>query len=77
MRRRRRDQALLKTLGLVRRQALSVAQWQALSQAPAASIPLPLVLLTIPVTAVLAAGLAVGPGRAAARLRAGVVLRAE
>ena len=106
VRRRRRDLALLKTLGLVRRQVLSVVEWQALSLAavalaigvplgllagrwawvlfassaglaPAASIPLPLVLLTIPVTAALAAGLAVGPGRAAARVRAGVVLRAE
>ena len=106
VRRRRRDLALLKTLGLVRRQVLSVVEWQALilagvalligvplgllagrwawmlfassaGLAPAASIPLPLVLLTIPVTAALAAGIAVGPGRAAARVRAGVVLRAE
>ena len=106
VRQRRRDLALLKTLGLVRRQVLSVVEWQALSLAavalvigvplgllagrwawvlfassaglaPAASIPLALVLLTIPVTAALAAGLAVGPGRAAARVRAGVVLRAE
>ena len=106
VRRRRRDLALLKTLGLVRRQVLSVVEWQALSLAaaalvigvplgllagrwawvlfassaglaPAASIPVPLVLLTIPVTAALAAGLAAGPGRAAARVRAGVVLRAE
>ena len=36
-----------------------------------------LVLLTIPVTAALAAGIAVGPGRAAARVRAAVVLLAE
>jgi FtsX-like permease family len=106
VRRRRRDLAMLKTLGLVRRQVLSVVQWQALSLAvvalligvplgllagrwawalfassaglaPAASIPVPLVLLTIPVTAALAAGIAVWPGRAAARVRAAATLRAE
>jgi hypothetical protein len=106
VRRRRRDLALLKTLGLVRRQVLSVVQWQALSLAgvalligvplgllagrgawalfatsaglaPAASIPVPLVLLTIPVTAALAAGIAVWPGRAAAGVRAAATLRAE
>jgi hypothetical protein len=106
VRRRRRDLAVLKTLGLVRHQVLSVVEWQALSLAgvalligvplgllagrwawvlfassaglaPAASIPVSLVLLTIPVTAALAAGIAVWPGRAAARVRAAVVLRAE
>jgi hypothetical protein len=106
VRRRRRDLAMLKALGLVRRQVLSVVEWQALSLAgvavaigvplgllagrwawvlfassagltPAASIPVPLILLTIPVTAVLAAGLAVWPGWAAARVRPAVVLRAE
>ena len=106
VRRRRRDLATLKTLGLVRRQVLSVVEWQALSLAgvavaigvplgllagrwawvlfassaglaPAASIPVPLILLTIPVTAALAAGLALWPGRAAARVRPAVVLRAE
>ena len=106
VRRRRRDLAMLKTLGLVRRQVLSVVEWQALSLAvaalligvplgllagrwawalfassaglaPAASIPVPLVLLTIPVTAALAAGIAVWPGRAAARVRAAATLRAE
>jgi hypothetical protein len=45
--------------------------------APAASVPIPLVLLTIPVTAALAAGIAVWPGRAAARVRPAVVLRTE
>jgi ABC-type antimicrobial peptide transport system permease subunit len=106
VRRRRRDLAMLKTLGLVRRQVLSVVEWQALSLAgvallvgvplgllagrwawvlfassaglaPAASVPIPLVLLTIPVTAALAAGIAVWPGRAAARVRPAVVLRTE
>ena len=106
VRRRRRDLAMLKTLGLVRRQVLSVVEWQALSLAavalligvplgllagrwawalfassaglaPAASIPVPLVLLTIPVTAVAAALIAAWPGRAAARIRPATVLRAE
>jgi hypothetical protein len=45
--------------------------------APAASIPVALVLLTIPVTAVAAALIAAWPGRAAARIRPATVLRAE
>jgi hypothetical protein len=45
--------------------------------APAASIPLALVLLMIPVTAVLAALIAAWPGQAAARIRPATVLRAE
>ena len=45
--------------------------------APAASIPVALVLLIIPATVTLAALIAAGPGRAAARVRAAVVLRAE
>ena len=106
VRRRRRDLAMLKTLGLVRRQVLSVVEWQALSLAgvalligvplgllagrwawelfassaglaPAASIPVALVLLTVPVTAVAAALIAAWPGRAAARIRPATVLRAE
>jgi hypothetical protein len=106
VRQRRRDLALLKTLGLVRRQVLSVVQWQALSLAgvalligvplgllagrwawelfassaglaTAASIPVALVLLIIPVTVALAALIAAWPGRAAARIRPATVLRAE
>ena len=106
VRRRRRDLAILKALGLVRRQVLGVVEWQALSLAgvalligvplgllagrwawglfassaglaPAASIPVALVLLIIPATVALAALIAPGPGRAAARVRAAVVLRAE
>ena len=106
VRRRRRDLAMLKTLGLVRRQVLSVVEWQALSLAgvalligvplgllagrwawalfassaglaPAASIPVALVLLIIPVTVALAALIAAWPGRAAARVRPATVLRAE
>ena len=106
VRRRRRDLAMLKILGLVRRQVLSVVEWQALSLAgaalligvplgllagrwawalfassaglaPAASIPVPLVLLTIPVTAALAALIAAAPGRAAAGVRPAITLRAE
>ena len=46
VRRRRRDLALLKTLGLVRRQVLSVVEWQALSLAGVAvAIGVPLGLL--------------------------------
>jgi predicted lysophospholipase L1 biosynthesis ABC-type transport system permease subunit len=106
VRRRRRDLAMLKTLGLVRRQVLSVVEWQALSLAavalligvplgllagrsawvlfassaglaPAASIPVALVLLIIPATLALAALAAAWPGRAAARVRPAVTLRAE
>jgi ABC-type antimicrobial peptide transport system permease subunit len=106
VRRRRRDLAMLKTLGLVRRQVLGVVEWQALSLAgvavaigvplgllagrwawelfassaglaPAASIPVALVLLIIPVTVALAALIAAWPGRAAARIRPATVLRAE
>ena len=106
VRRRRRDLAVLKTLGLVRRQVLSVVEWQAVSLAavalavgvplgilagrwawklfadsagvaPGASIPVSLVLLTIPVTAVLAALIAAWPGRTAARVRPAVTLRTE
>jgi hypothetical protein len=90
----------------VRRQVLSVVQWQALSLAgaalligvplgllagrgawalfassaglgPAASIPIALILLTIPVTFALAALIAAAPGRAAAGVRPAVTLRAE
>jgi hypothetical protein len=106
VRRRRRDLAMLKTLGLVRRQVLGVVEWQALSLAavalligvplgllagrwvwvlfassaglaPAASIPATLVLLIIPATLALAALIAAWPGRAAARVRPAVTLRAE
>jgi hypothetical protein len=106
VRRRRRDLAVLKTLGLVRRQMLGVVEWQALSLAgvalligvplglvagrwawvlfassaglaPAASIPVALVLLIIPVTVALAALIAAWPARAAARVRPATVLRAE
>jgi ABC-type antimicrobial peptide transport system permease subunit len=106
VRRRRRDLAMLKTLGLVRRQVLGVVEWQALSLAavalligvplgllagrwawllfassaglsPAASIPVALVLLIIPVTVALAALIAIWPARAAARVRPAIVLRTE
>jgi hypothetical protein len=106
VRRRRRDLAMLKALGLVRRQVLGVVEWQAAALAgtalllgvplgilagrwawvlfassagvaPGASIPVPLVLLTIPVTAAAAALIAAWPGRAAARVRPAVALRAE
>jgi hypothetical protein len=106
VRRRRRDLAILKVLGLLRRQLLLVVCWEAIALAaaalfvgvplgllagrwawvlfadsagvaPDASVPVALVLLIIPVTLALAALIAAWPGRAAARVRAGVVLRAE
>lgn len=106
VRRRRRDLAMLKALGLVRRQVLGVVEWQAVALAatallfgvplgilagrlswavfaasagvsPAASVPVPLVLATIPVTVALAVLIAAWPGRAAARVRPAVTLRAE
>jgi predicted lysophospholipase L1 biosynthesis ABC-type transport system permease subunit len=54
--RRRRELAILKVLGLVRRQLLLVVCWEAIA---------------------LAALIAAWPGRAAARVRVAVVLRAE
>jgi ABC-type antimicrobial peptide transport system permease subunit len=44
---------------------------------PDASIPVTLVLLTIPVTVAMAGLIALWPARAAARVRPAVVLRAE
>ena len=105
-RRRRRDLAVLKALGLVRWQVLGVVEWQAAALAitallfgvplgilagrwawvlfagasgvsPGASVPVPLVLASIPFTLALAALIASGPGWAAARVRPAAVLRAE
>jgi ABC-type antimicrobial peptide transport system permease subunit len=105
-RRRRRDLAMLKALGLVRRQVLGVVEWQAVTLAATAlvfgvplgivagrwawvlfadaagvsaspSIPVPLVLASIPVSLALAALIASGPGWTAARVRPAVALRAE
>ncbi len=106
VRRRRRDLAVLKTLGLTRPDVLRLVAWQATALAAAAlligvplgvvagreawaffagaagvapgpDVPLPLVLLTVPVTLLLANAIAALPGWAAARLRPAVVLRAE
>jgi ABC-type antimicrobial peptide transport system permease subunit len=106
VRRRRRDLAVLKTLGLSRGQVLRVVAWQAgafgcvallaglplgvlagrqawLAFAGAAGIapspvtPLALILLTIPVTLLIAVLIALWPGWRAARLRPAVVLRTE
>jgi hypothetical protein len=106
VRRRRRDLAVLKTLGLLRSQLLRVVSWQASALAAAAllvglpvgllagrqawalfagsvgvagtaEVPLPIVLLVIPVTLLLASLLAAGPGWAAARIRPALILRAE
>jgi ABC-type lipoprotein release transport system permease subunit len=105
VRRRRRELAILKTLGLRRPQLLWVVGWEATSLAGAAmlaglplgllagrwswalfagalgvpggaDIPVLLVLLSIPVTWVLAILIAAGPARAA-RVRPAAVLRAE
>jgi ABC-type lipoprotein release transport system permease subunit len=106
VRRRRRDLAVLKTLGLLRSQLLRVVSWQATSLAAAAllvglplgllagrwawllfadsagvgsqaDVPVPLVLLVIPVTLVLAVLLAIVPGWTAGRIRPALILRSE
>jgi ABC-type lipoprotein release transport system permease subunit len=106
VRRRRRDLAVLRTLGLLRSQMLWVVSWEAgalaavallvglplgvlagrwawtlfagaAGVAGSADIPVPLVLAAIPVTLVLAIGIAAGPGWAAARLRPALILRSE
>ena len=106
VRRRRRDLAVLKTLGLTRPQVLRLVAWQASALAAAAlliglplgvlagrqawayfanaagvasrpDVPLPLVLLAIPVTLLLASVIAALTGWTAARLRPAAVLRAE
>ena len=106
VRRRRRDLAVLKVLGLVRSQVLRVVSWEASALAAAAllvglplgvlagrwawalfagsagvsgavDVPVPLILLAIPATLVLANLIAAGPGWDAARLRPASVLRSE
>ncbi len=106
VRRRYRDLALLKTLGLLRGQLLRVVFWEASTLAGAAllvglplgviagrwawvifahsagvasqaEVPVPLVLLAIPATLLLANLIAAGPGWTAARVPAATVLRSE
>ncbi len=106
VRRRYRDLALLKTLGLLRSQLLRVVFWEASTLAgaallvglplgvlagrwawvifarsagvaPQADVPVPLVLLAIPATLLLANLIAAGPGWTAARVPAATVLRSE
>lgn len=106
VRRRRRDLAVLKILGLRRSQVLSIVLWQSSALATVALIlglplgivagrwswalfagsvgvsgtavlPVLIVLAAIPVTLLLAAAIAAGPGWAAARLRPAVILRSE
>jgi len=106
VRRRRRDLAVLKTLGLTRPEVLRLVAWQATALAAAAlligvplgviagrqawaffanaagvaprpDVPLPLVLLAVPVTLLLANVIAALPGWTAARLRPAAVLHAE
>ena len=106
VRRRHRDLALLKTLGLLRSQLMRVVFWEASALAAAAlavgvplgllagrwawvvfawsagvageaDVPVPLVLLAIPATLLLANLIAAGPGWTAARIPAATVLRSE
>ena len=106
VRRRRRDLAVLKTLGCTRSQVHGMVAWEASALAAAAllagiplgviagrwawavfagatgvasqaTVDLPLVLLAIPVTLLLANVIAAWPGWTAARLRPATVLRAE
>jgi ABC-type antimicrobial peptide transport system permease subunit len=106
VRRRRRDLAVLKTLGFTRGQVLRTVGWEASALAAAAlavgipvgviagrlswalfagaagiadhaTVAVPLVLLAIPATLLLANVIAAWPGWAAARLRPAQVLRAE
>jgi putative ABC transport system permease protein len=106
VRRRRRDLAILKTLGLLRSQLLRVISWQASALAIAAllvglplgllagrwawqlfagstgvgndaSVPVPLLLLAIPLTVILANLIAAGPGWSATRIRPALILRSE
>jgi hypothetical protein len=106
VRRRRRDLAVLKTLGLSRGQVLRLVTWQAgafgcvallaglplgvlagrqawaafagaAGIVPAPDIPMALILLTIPVTLLIAVLIALWPGWRAARLRPAAVLWTE
>jgi ABC-type antimicrobial peptide transport system permease subunit len=106
VRRRRRDLAVLKTLGLSRGQVLRLVAWQAgafgcvallaglplgvlagrqawaafanaAGIVPAPDIPMALILLTIPVTLLIAVLIALWPGWRAARLRPAAVLWTE
>jgi hypothetical protein len=106
VRRRRRDLAVLKTLGFTRWEVLRTVAWEASALAAAAllagiplgviagrwawavfagatgvasqaTVDLPLVLLAIPVTLLLANVIAAWPGWTAARLRPATVLRTE
>ena len=106
VRRRRRDLAVLKTLGCTRSQVHGMVAWEASALAAAsllagiplgviagrlawaifagtagvgsqATVEMPLLLLAIPVTLLLANVIAAWPGRTAARLRPARVLRTE
>lgn len=105
-RRRRRDFAILKALGLLRRQVREITAWQATTLAGLAllfgvplglavgrwswqlfaaelgipsdpSVPVPLVLVTVPAVLVIANAVALWPGRSAARTVPARALRTE
>jgi ABC-type antimicrobial peptide transport system permease subunit len=106
VRRRRRDLAVLKTLGLTRTQVLRLVSWQATALAAVAllaglplgviagrqawaffanaagvsaqpDVPLPLILLAIPATLLLANLIATWPAWTAARVHPAIALRTE
>ena len=106
VRRRRRDLAVLKTLGLTRAQVLRLVAWQATALAAAAllagaplgviagrlawaffanaagvsaqpDVPLPLILLAVPATLLLANLIGTWPGWTAARVHPAAALRTE
>jgi ABC-type antimicrobial peptide transport system permease subunit len=106
VRRRRRDLAVLKTLGLTRAQALRLVSWQATALAAAAllaglplgvvagrlawgffanaagvaptpDVPLPLLLLAVPATLLLANLIGAWPAWTAARVHPAIALRTE
>ncbi len=105
VRRRRRDLAILQTLGFRRGQIMATVAWQALiltGLALVVGIPIgiltgrlawsafayrlgivpdpvlsPLILIVIPVSLILALGVALGPGLAARRVRPAAILKAE
>ena len=105
-RRRRRDFAVVKTLGFLRRQVSAAVAWEATTLAavallaglplgvaggrwawalfagsagvsPSTMVPVGAVALTVPIALLLANTIAVGPGRAAARIKPASTLRNE
>jgi ABC-type lipoprotein release transport system permease subunit len=74
VRQRRRDLAVLKTIGMVRRQVAAVVAWQATSFSVVPTIAIGII---VPATLVATNAIAAWPGWAAARVEPAVVLRGE